>query len=280
MDDLSLHNTQTTKHYVAVANDIGQICEPFFRATGINYFVYIRIFDDGSRIFLSTNGRWSEYYVNAGFHRHHQHTLSYISNKKNAYALWQGFRSDPVFSTAYEFDIWNGFNIYSSGQQKNEAFLFGSSRTNHRIINFYLNNIPFLKSFFDYFRERAAHLITPAKNNILLVPDYTQSQPYVSHLLNSYLTTYHPQIKRSTDKDHSQQNRQLATSILSQREVQCLSWTAQGKTSDEISTILGLSAHTVREYLKGAIKKMNAKNKTMAVAKAINSNLIDIQHLL
>lgn len=53
------------------------------------------------------------------------------------------------------------------------------------------------------------------------------------------------------------------------REVECLSWTAKGKTSWEIARILELSENTVIFHLRNAIKKLEVTNRSQAVAKAI-----------
>ncbi|MCD1265216.1 LuxR family transcriptional regulator [Shinella sumterensis] len=62
--------------------------------------------------------------------------------------------------------------------------------------------------------------------------------------------------------------------VLTEREVQCLSWTAAGKTSLEIAEILGLSEHTVNHYLNQVTRKLEAVNRTQAVVKAIRRGLI------
>lgn len=61
---------------------------------------------------------------------------------------------------------------------------------------------------------------------------------------------------------------------LSDREIDCLNWTAAGKTSSEIAEILGLSEHTVNHYLNRAARKLDTVNRTQAVAKALRSGLI------
>ena len=61
---------------------------------------------------------------------------------------------------------------------------------------------------------------------------------------------------------------------LTEREIDCLNWTAAGKTSAEISEILGLSEHTVNHYLNRATRKLDTVNRTQAVAKAIRTSLI------
>ncbi|MBX9456692.1 MAG: LuxR family transcriptional regulator [Rhizobium sp.] len=61
---------------------------------------------------------------------------------------------------------------------------------------------------------------------------------------------------------------------LTDREIDCLNWTAAGKTSAEISEILGLSEHTVNHYLNRATRKLDTVNRTQAVAKALRTGII------
>lgn len=61
---------------------------------------------------------------------------------------------------------------------------------------------------------------------------------------------------------------------LTEREIECLNWTSAGKTSAEISEILLVSEHTVNHYLNRATRKLDAVNRTQAVAKALRLGLI------
>lgn len=61
---------------------------------------------------------------------------------------------------------------------------------------------------------------------------------------------------------------------LTNREQECLVWTAQGKTSWEISQILSISATTVQFHLKNAMKKLGVYSKLHAVVKSIIHGLI------
>lgn len=61
---------------------------------------------------------------------------------------------------------------------------------------------------------------------------------------------------------------------LTEREIACLTWTAAGKTSADIASILSLSEHTVNHYLNRAAKKLDTVNRTQAVAKALRRGLI------
>jgi LuxR family quorum sensing-dependent transcriptional regulator len=61
---------------------------------------------------------------------------------------------------------------------------------------------------------------------------------------------------------------------LTERELDCITWTAAGKTSAEIAEILGLSEHTVNHYLNRAAKKLDSVNRAQAVATAFRLGLI------
>jgi DNA-binding CsgD family transcriptional regulator len=61
---------------------------------------------------------------------------------------------------------------------------------------------------------------------------------------------------------------------LSQRELECLLWTAEGKTSEDIAIILQLSVHTINHYLTAATRKLNAVNRLHAVARAMRLGLL------
>jgi DNA-binding CsgD family transcriptional regulator len=65
-----------------------------------------------------------------------------------------------------------------------------------------------------------------------------------------------------------------AADTLTDREVDCLNWTAAGKTSAEIAEILSLSEHTVNHYLNRAAKKLDTVNRAQAVAKALRTGII------
>lgn len=62
---------------------------------------------------------------------------------------------------------------------------------------------------------------------------------------------------------------------LSERERQCLIWAAAGKTSSEVAAILGLSEHTVNQYVTTCCQKLGTVNRAQAVAQAIRLKIID-----
>ncbi len=55
---------------------------------------------------------------------------------------------------------------------------------------------------------------------------------------------------------------------LTTREIDVLRWTADGRTSSEVSMILAISERTVNFHINNTLAKLNALNKTAAVVKA------------
>lgn len=64
------------------------------------------------------------------------------------------------------------------------------------------------------------------------------------------------------------------TSRLTPREVDCLLWSAEGKTDWEISKILGISRSTVLKHMASAREKLGAMNRAHAIAIAMRANLV------
>ena len=57
-------------------------------------------------------------------------------------------------------------------------------------------------------------------------------------------------------------------------ELECLLWTAEGKTAEEVASILGLSVFTVNRYVSVAVRKLNCVNKHHAAIRALRGGLI------
>jgi DNA-binding CsgD family transcriptional regulator len=62
---------------------------------------------------------------------------------------------------------------------------------------------------------------------------------------------------------------------LTQREIEAMKWTADGKSAQEISDILNITKHAVDFHLKNAIQRLQTSNKTAAVARAAVLGLLN-----
>ena len=58
------------------------------------------------------------------------------------------------------------------------------------------------------------------------------------------------------------------------RETEIIHWMSEGKTADEIGTILGISGFTVKTMIIRARERLDAVNSAQLVAKAIRCGII------
>lgn len=107
---------------------------------------------------------------------------------------------------------------------------------------------------------------------VMLTRD-TQDGPATPPAINAlYLLSaqFHLNYGRLTAADSATTQRHHLTD----RERECLTWTAQGKSAWAIGVILGVSEHTVQFHLKSAMKKLGTTSKVQAVVIAIREGLI------
>lgn len=100
--------------------------------------------------------------------------------------------------------------------------------------------------------------------------DSEAKQSIAARDLRVLMNYFHSQLLRINGVDSESEI------LMSARELDCLSWTAAGKTAWEASVILGISERTVRFHLNVAREKLKCTTTTQAVAKAISHQLIDI----
>jgi DNA-binding NarL/FixJ family response regulator len=62
--------------------------------------------------------------------------------------------------------------------------------------------------------------------------------------------------------------------VVTTREQEVMKWIYLGKTNSEIGCILGISAMTVRDHVRNLLRKLNVVNRTQAVGKALEAQLL------
>jgi DNA-binding CsgD family transcriptional regulator len=141
-----------------------------------------------------------------------------------------------------------------------EAALNGVNGANHASLHAMTLPVPSRRG------EHAIFGITAASNGI----DWQEKKSQIMReirILSDYL---HSHVLRINGHNAD------AQMLVSARELDCLKWTAAGKTAWEASVILGISERTVRFHLNAAREKLDCATTTQAVAKAITQHLIDV----
>ncbi|MCL9773844.1 autoinducer binding domain-containing protein [Vibrio methylphosphonaticus] len=105
------------------------------------------------------------------------------------------------------------------------------------------------------------------KNSALLSNESTLLATYVGSLVADYIND----VRRVV----CQQQTGFVESNLTLREQICLAWVAEGKSSWEVSQIIGCSERTVNFHIQNASEKLNAFSRTQAVSKALLTGSIE-----
>ena len=71
-------------------------------------------------------------------------------------------------------------------------------------------------------------------------------------------------------------NHVAGLNVLSPREVEVLKQMATGATNKEIASSLSISAGTARTHVANILKKLDAKDRTQAVTKAMQRGIISL----
>ena len=71
----------------------------------------------------------------------------------------------------------------------------------------------------------------------------------------------------------AQKNRAVS---LTSREKEILLWVKEGKSTWDISSILGISGDTVKFHMKNIFRKLNTTSRSQAIVAAFGSGLIDL----
>jgi DNA-binding CsgD family transcriptional regulator len=103
------------------------------------------------------------------------------------------------------------------------------------------------------------------------VPEWEEEKQALAREVRILASYFHAHVLRLNGYDS---RRDI---LMSAKELDCLKWTAAGKTAWEASVILGICERTVRFHLNSAREKLNCVTTTQAVAKAIASQLIDVE---
>ncbi len=83
-------------------------------------------------------------------------------------------------------------------------------------------------------------------------------------LLSAYFASFSQEREMRSDREFE----------LTERELECLFWIAEGKTSDEIAVILGISRNTINNYITSVMRKTATKTRSEAIAYAVRNNLV------
>ncbi len=211
----------------------------------INYFTYLRSYNDGARICLTNRADDFEAYLSE------KHYLKGNCEAKpklyNEQAvLWFLLPNQQHYQFSREnFNIDHGITLTFPNKEYCEFFAFASDKQHPLVIHFYLNNLEILKKFSTYFKAQAAHLLKMGETNKIFYPFHNLAAPAAS---KKELNEVAPNT--------------IKLPIFTPRQMDCAVYLLQGFKNHEIAQKLGRSVRTVETHIEYLKRKLNCRNKS------------------
>lgn len=247
-----MSNLYIPNHSVCLraTQSVQKIAQPFFDATGFNFFSYARDFDTNKSFSLQTN---SELLL-AWFENKSQYCSGTI---ENGVYEWNDIQNDKLIAQTKLIGHDNGIFVFKRHETYSEIFGLSSPTNSLNHLQFYANNMPLINKFFLYFKDQAAKSIQSAMLDPIVLPEFMVSPTEASTSVND-LNGFHDSLEIKKfyfdDKYHAIR--------ISDREKTCLGYYLRGKSTSEIAEILNVKKVTVDTYMRNIKMKFNCNSRS------------------
>ena len=252
--------------------DITEICKPL-KKFGITSFNYVKTYHDGSQVNLANTTEWLEYFYKNEFYQigaFERHPSKYESGS----ALWSQLSGQKVFYDARQyFNIDNGITIIEKQLDSCDFYYFGTTADNRNIVNFYLNNIDLLKRFILYFKDRANLIIKQANENRIILPNHFEQHVTPDESEIYMLEKFKKEFLKETAIKNFALTGELEGEVLTNKQLNCITYLIEGKTAKEIAKVIGISYRTVEGHIIKLKTRFNCQTKTELITKLLKNGL-------
>ena len=239
------------------------ICAPL-KQIWIDGFFFMRIFPDGTFVYLSTNLLWTEDYLTSYYlEKYAKQSISdHVFMQRNI-SIWSMNIDSEVWQEGFQyFGVKDGLSITCPQNKWRDVFSFYVEKDNSITTTDLINLLDVLKKFSEYFLEKAANIIAAGYKARLVIP-----RKYVSKLPEKENRFKQASLKLFNQlSDDMGDINYAGFKNLSERECDCIRYAAQGYSGELIAKKLSLSKRTVESYITSARDKTSCKNLTELVS--------------
>lgn len=95
------------------------------------------------------------------------------------------------------------------------------------------------------------------------------------HIHMAFVRTFGQSAREVSVSGHDRLRFGDVTKLMTEREIEILSWVQQGKSNQEIGAILNISQLTVKNHVQKVLRKLDVRNRAQAVSKATALRIIN-----
>lgn len=240
------------------ANEVSQICAPLLSYFGVSVFSYLKINADLSRIHLDTHQEWSEFFYKNAYRYHLANGLTEGKHWTPGHSVLFMLDDVECIKDSHDFNIGNGVVIanHENGCTELVCFVLPYGESSTKLVGL-LNNIDLLQKFIIYFKDTARKILEKAEKQPIVLPFLTQpSEELASFSLDNELRQKFLKIINTS---------RPVESNLTQRELECIRYSAEGMSAKQVGKKLFISARTVEKHLANAKEKLSCSKKMSLV---------------
>lgn len=261
---ISLQGSMT----LTAANKITRICKPL-KSIGVDFFRYMKLFNDGSRIILTNQPSVMQYYYEEG---NYETTWHDNSNPASAYQsrcnIWAiKSLANSIDQKQLEQNLRKFFNLTQGVayifKQVDSLELFDFSDSDFHVYDI---NPDIYRRFMFYFKEQAYKIIRDAHYEKIRVP--------ITKSSSNCKTPNEEQLIKSMPIKKYHLNGNLEGKYLTCREVNCINWCVKGKSAEEIAILLGTSKKTIERHMENIKQKLNCTKQSQLIRLAISQGIV------
>lgn len=251
---------QNNHYSFLVEKKVKAISNPL-KEKGIKEFFHIRVFPDYTLSVLTTNANYNQTHINNSKYLISRATLERIRNQR----FFIPTHDDEIDENRQQFGLSRPLGIVHKHKGYVDLFFFYAAPHDQDYINLYLNHRDYFEHFTKYYTKAASRLIHKA------------------YLHRLKLTTRIPRAvvalaqQNELDKSRCVLDCGMLKILgieLSPKEQICLSYFAQGYTSEETAKKIYLSKKTVDDYVTRIVRKLGCKNKHSIVRFCYENHLL------
>jgi DNA-binding CsgD family transcriptional regulator len=239
-------------------DDLDNLRDIIRRNYGIDDFWHLTVYKNGLMANVSTYyDQWGYFWDND-----HYKDINFLiapSRLKQSYFLLDNDKEFMGITHSFKdkYPQHHPFiSIRKEGADKAHIFGFASRRHTPCLPSFYINNLPILNSFLDYYLSSHTKFRRPKEEHMI---DIAALRGHDRFYKGNY------GVGSVGSKNHSMFFKQIgikptlleSAKSLSKREKQVLEGCYEGKTAEQIGNELGLSHRTIQSYLENSKNKLN-----------------------
>ena len=233
------------------ASDVKVICAPLIDGFDVSHFSFVRRFNDSSRIHLTMNPDWGDFFYNNYKRYLAQDGLTESDDVPSGFLTWEMCVDVSLLQYIKNYyNTVNGIVVIDNKVDYSDLYFYGLMSADSCYLSGLLNNINLLHLFQRYFVEKASQLIFQAQKSPVRLLRSLDKPSSVDGL---------PQAKIMGFQENMQQHF-IQTYRITKRELECGYCLLECLSAKEIARQMSISFRTVEKYIDSLKIKLYCRN--------------------